>query len=951
VSSRFDEVRDYAFADRALAVRKRSGLTQRDLAALLGVSYQSLSGWENGLSYPSAEHLEALIACLLERGAFATGQEGEEAAALWETARARAAQRLPPFNPAWFASLRRASSSGTLARGPTNMPPARTSFVGRAADLAALARALDPQGDGARLLTLTGVAGCGKTRLALAAAGALRDRYSDGCWLVELALLPASTATDPGPVTSAVLTALGLHELPDHTPLDLVAAHLRTRRLLLVLDNCEHVAAPCATLTAWLLRTCPGLRILATSQRTLGTADETVRPVATFAAPPPVVEAPTPAALEMLGQFDAVRLFVERARAMRPGFALDTENAAGVVAICRRLEGLPLAIELAAARLGVLSLEEVLLRLDDRFRLLRRGGRDAADRHQALQATLDWSYGLLDPAARALLRRLSVFVDGWDLNAAEQVCAGDVVAAEAVLELLDELLDRSLVSIYEAGGLPRYGMLATVRHYGAQHLRYMGETAQVHGRHLAWYVTLAEQAESALLGPEQIAWLARLDREHENLRSALRWALDQGLGASGLRMAAGLWQFWRNRGYLSEGRRWLRALLARAAEAADPPDLMVRAAALEGAAWLAQDQHDFTEATALFAESGALRRVAGLDDRPSGLLINEAMNARAVGDYVRAASLLEAVLAQQRAAGNRESIMAGGLGLSLARLALVLREQGAYARALSLYEECQALHRELGDREGVASALLGLCDIARDQGDQDQMAWLREQSATCLAVFRAYGLHWAIGFSLNNLAQAALQEGDLVQAARHAEECVALFRSLRAGPSLAEVLITLGCVRAAQGDDAAARAHLVEALTLAWGEGPRVFAAAALEALAVLASRQLKAWQEVYLLSTAAWLRQTMGAPARPVDRPAIEAALAAGRAALGDDAYAAAWSIGQRQPVEQIITRISSLGASEDRASLPRLATSPHPRPTRTYQVVNRDYQAVSTDASSVCV
>jgi tetratricopeptide (TPR) repeat protein len=335
------------------------------------------------------------------------------------------------------------------------------------------------------------------------------------------------------------------------------------------------------------------------------------------------------------------------------------------------------------------------------------------------------------------------------------------------------------------------------------------------------------------------------------------------------------------------------------------------------------------------------------------------MNARAVGDYAHATALLEVVLAQQRAAGNRETIMRGGLGLTLTRLGLVLREQGAYARATALYEECLVLHRELGDREGVASALLGLCDIARDQGEA---TWLREQSAACLAVFRDYGLQWAIGFSLNNLALAALQEGDLALAARHAEESMALFRSLQAGPSLAEVLVTLSRVRAAQGDGMAARAHLVEALRLAWAEGPRVFATAVLEALAVAAGRKQQAWQAVHLLSTAARLRQAMGAPAWPIDQPAIEDALAAARAALSDDAYAAAWSIGQRQPVEQIVARVTSPGAArpsmqqdmdgkagEDRAPAParRIAAS---RPdAQISSDVNRQYQAVSTDLAPV--
>jgi non-specific serine/threonine protein kinase len=467
-------------------------------------------------------------------------------------------------------------------RLPTNLPAARTTFVGRSADLAALTQALDPAaGTGSRLLTLTGVAGSGKTRLALAVAETVRDAYRDGVWLVELAPLPASRSPDPTGVVAATLSVLGLQEQPGTAPVDTLIAYLQPRRLLLVLDNCEHVVVACAALAARLLAAGPELQILATSQLALGAAEEAVWPVAPLAVPAPVESVPTEAELMLLRQSDAVQLFVARAHAVQPDFVLSTATAASVAAICRQLDGLPLAIELAATRLHVLPVEEILTRLDDRFRLLRRGGRTTAeDRHQALQATLDWSYGLLEPAGQALLRRLAVFAGGWDLGAAEQVCAGDVVAAEAVLELLDELLARSLVYAYRAGGLPRYGMLETVRQYGLQPLERAGEAAVVRDRYLTWGVTLTEQATPGLLGSEQTTWLARLGREHDNLRAGLQWAQDRGLGTLGLRLAAGLWKFWRGHGHRSEGRRWFAALLALPATD-DATSLAVRASAFE----------------------------------------------------------------------------------------------------------------------------------------------------------------------------------------------------------------------------------------------------------------------------------------------------------------------------------------------------------------------------------
>jgi non-specific serine/threonine protein kinase len=793
-------------------------------------------------------------------------------------------------------------------RPPTNLPPPRTTFVGRTADIATLRQALDPTGrTGTGLLTLTGVAGSGKTRLALAAAEAERDAYRDGVWLVELAALPASASPEPASVAAAALTALDLREQPGQDLLETVIAHLQGTRLLLVLDNCEHVGAACAAVVAPVLSACPDVQVLATSQRPLGMDEETVWQVGTLTLPDPLAGRPTDEALQVLGHSDAVRLFVERAQAVLPGFRLSAQNAAAVVTICRQLDGLPLAIELAAARLHVLPVEDLLARLDDRFRLLRRGSRPAADRHQTLQATLDWSHGLLEPAGQVLLRRLAVFAGGWELTAAEAVCAGGEVAEAGVLEVLDELLERSLVHVYDVEGTPRYGMLETVRLYGVQQLERNGETAVVRDRHLSWCVTLAEQAAPALQGPHQVVWLARLNREHDNLRAALQWALDRGHGALGVRLAAGLWQFWRSRSLLSEGRRWLAAVLALPA-ADDAAGLAVRAAALEGAAWLTEDEHAFAQASALFAQSGALRRALGQDERSTGLLINAAMEARAGGHYAQATTLLEESLTRHRALGNRESIKRGGLGLSLARLALVLAEQGEHARATALYEECLALHQELEDREGIGNALLGLGDVARDLGDT---AGVRTYCQQTLALFRELGHTW-VGFSLNNLALATYQDGDLALAAQQAEESVALFRGLQAEPSLAEVLVTLGRVRGAQGEEAAARADLSEALTLASAQGPRFVVTAAVDALGVLATQQGQVQHGVRLLAAAAQLHQEMGAPARPADRPALEGALAAARTALGEAAFTAAWAAGQTLPLEQVVAHALAAAVDE---------------------------------------
>jgi non-specific serine/threonine protein kinase len=751
------------------------------------------------------------------------------------------------------------------------------------------------------VLTLVGVAGSGKSRLALQVAELVREAYRDGVWLVELAPLPANPAADPAPLAAATLAALGLHEQSGQAMLETLVSHLRTRRVLLVLDNCEHLVAACAAMAARLQVACSEVQILATSQSPLGAVNETVWPVAPLGVPPLVDGTPTPEARVLVGKHEAVQLFMERAQAMQPGFVLDAATAGSVAAICRQLDGLPLAIELATARLHVLPVEEIRARLDDRFRLLRRGGRSAAGRHQALQATMDWSYGLLDRAGQAVLRRLAVFTSGWDVAAAEAVCAGEEVAVEAVLELLDDLLDRSLVYLHETGAAPRYGMLETVRQYGLQQMERAGDLAVVRDRHLRWCVALAEQAAPAMVGPEQIAWLERLEREHDNVRAAMQWALDRGLSAPGLRLAAGLWQFWRSRRrHLGEGRRWLAAVLALAVDEDDATSIALRASALKGAAWLAEDEHDFAHASAMFAQSDALRRALGQDERATSLLINEAMEARAGGDYVRATALLEESVARQRALGNRESINRGGLGLSLSRLALVLAEQGEYAQATALYEECVGLHRELHDREGEGYALLGLGDIARDQGETGRVRVYCEEG---LAIFRELG-HPLVGFALNNLALAACLDGDLALATARAQESEAFFREVQAEPNLAEVLVTVGRVKGAQGQGVAARASLTEALRLARAKGPRWVVAAALEELGAQAVQHGQARHGAHLLAAAARLREVMGAPVRPADRRALEDALATAEVTLGATAYADAWSAGQALPLEQIVAR-----------------------------------------------
>src|SRR5579884_1260938 len=514
-------------------------------------------------------------------------------------------QLLHPNLPADFPPLR------SLEAFAHNLPVQLTSFIGREKEMEEIKRLLST----AHLLTLTGSGGCGKTRLALQVAADRVEEYADGVWLVELAAI-----ADLGLVPQTVAVALGVSEEPNRPLGETLANYLRPKSLLLVLDNCEHLLTACAQLADTLLRTCPKVRILASSREGLGLLGEALYHVPSLSLPDEK-RLPT---LEQLSQYEAVRLFVERAVLSRPDFAVTAQNAASVVQICSRLDGIPLAIELAAARARALAVEQLAQRLDDRFRLLTGGSRTALPRQQTLRATIDWSYDLLSQAERTLLRRLSVFLGGWTLEAAEAVCAdashappraaamgagehaaapleagsrenaGGPVAAEAVLDLLSRLVDKSLVLVEEsAEAEARYRLLETVRQYSRDRLMESEEARDLRCRHRDWFLTLAEGAERRLRGPDQVAWLNRLAQEHDNLRMALEWCrAEEDAGAeAGLRLAGALWRFWRVRGYLSEGRERLEAALAQASASERTAQ---RAKALYGLAALAWGQGDYT---------------------------------------------------------------------------------------------------------------------------------------------------------------------------------------------------------------------------------------------------------------------------------------------------------------------------------------------------------------------
>jgi predicted ATPase/DNA-binding CsgD family transcriptional regulator len=640
-------------------------------------------------------------------------------------------------SPSTARGARRLRAAGSAEqRLPNNLPLELSSFVGREEELVDVKRLLENN----RLLTLTGSGGCGKTRLALAVAKELVEGFEAGVWLVELAPL-----ADPSLVPQVVASTLGVREQPGHSLTETLSDYLGSKKLLLVLDNCEHLIEACAELAEALLRSCRELRVLATSREALSITGEVAWPVPPLSLPD-LRRMPD---IESLPQYESARLFVERAVALKPTFALTQRNATAVAQVCYRLDGIPLAIELAAARTRVLSVEEVAERLTDSFALLSAGGRTATFRHKALQATMDWSHELLGREERTLFRRLSVFAGGFSLEAAESACIGEDVERDEVLGLLSRLVDKSLVVAREEGSETRYRLLETVRQYGREKLDGSEEEVEAGRRHADFFRGFAEEAGRELDGPDQGRWLSRLETEHDNLRAALAFSLGEGGDAgSGVRLAAAMWPFWFARGYLSEGRRWLESIISRS----DPAAPRARAKALNGAGWLAAYQDNYGAAKAHLEEGLSLYRELGdkegiasslvilgsvaamgqRDDIPLADLVEEAIQlkpelkdrrtlaqllvlegrvALARGDLERSVALFEETLALYREA--RDAL---GIVMCLTNIGLVTLAQGGYERSLALLREGLYLARELDHKTFVQYCTIGLASVAAYQG-------------------------------------------------------------------------------------------------------------------------------------------------------------------------------------------------------------------------------------------
>jgi predicted ATPase/class 3 adenylate cyclase len=721
----------------------------------------------------------------------------------------RVFQLAHPELPGEFPPLR------SLDALPHNLPLQVTSFVGREREMADVRRLLATT----RLLTLTGPGGTGKTRLALQVAADLGDRYAQGAWLAELAAV-----ADPAQVPNAVAAALGVQGEPGRPLADTVLAALRERELLLVLDNCEHLLDACAALADRVLHACPRVQLLATSREALGIAGEVSWRVPSLALPGPA-GAPSAATLT---QFEAVQLFIQRAVAVQPAFRVTNQNAPAVAQICTRLDGIPLALELAAARVRALPPAQLLARLEDRFRLLTGGSRTALPRQQTLQAAVDWSYDLLSGQEQALFDRLSVFAGGFALEAAEAVCAGAGVDELETVDLLTRLVDKSLVAAEELpDGTARYALLETLRQYGRARLVAGGGAAALHERHAAHYLALTEEAESALEGPQQAAWYDRLEREHDNLRAALGWWIDRQDASHALRLAGVLWLLWWFRGYNNEGEAWLDRVLALPGADAPSPALVKTLGGSWGLAITRGWGPGMARARPLMERCAAVAEA--VDDPRS----------RAIALHARIWAATD--LAEQRRCAEEAAALAQEVGPNRGLLVplVVLGEAesraGNRAAAWALLQRCLDGCRAIGDGWGIAYALNVQRVLARREGDYARARSLQQEA---LAAMRPLGHHGGISNVLGQLARTAQAQREYPAARGYFDEAIVIERRSGRRAGLADGLQGLGDLSREEGDLDAARRAYAEALELRQALSDEEQAAAVRERLEALDAAQ-----------------------------------------------------------------------------------------------------------------
>lgn len=824
------------FGELLRFLRRKANLTQRELSIAVGYSESQISRLEQNERAPeeatlAARFVPALyiedepqwVARLLDLGT-ATHTHAPEADALQPIAEAKPT--------------------------PHNLPIQLTSFIGREKEITEIKRFLTKSEGSVRLLTLTGPGGCGKTRLAMQAASGLLDDFREGVWLIEFAPL-----ADPALVPQTVAAVLGLKEQLGRPIQSTLIGHLRGKKILLILDNCEHLIQASAQFADALLRACPNVYILSTSREMLGIAGERALVVPSLSMP----DAREAASLELLSQYEAVRLFAQRATTVMPEFILTQENASAIALICQRLDGIPLALELAAARIKVLRVEQIAARLTDMFRLLTGGTRTALPRQQTLQAALDWSYDLLSETERHVFNRLSVFAGGWTLEAAEAVCADEGIESTEILDVLIQLVNKSLVLAERSQGEEtRYQLLEIVRQYALGKLTASGANA-IRRRHAMYYVALAEARVEAFNSVSLQTWHNRMETEYDNMRAALAWSYSTKEGGElGLRLAGALGWFWTSHGqYWSEGRNWLEGALSHA-DVEQLDNKQLQAQILQKLGSLSVVQGDYAAGQVYFADSLKLFR--------------------AIGDVSASAYLLE-------------------------RMGWLARERGDFATARLLLEECLAIVRKLGDIGSIVRALNTLGEVLVMQEDIEGAARLLEES---LSLSRELGEINSIGWALNHMGHVAQIQGEYERAIALHEESLSLF--LLRGPywvGIPQAHQALGETTLAQGNAALAANHLAEALELFRDMGDRMGISWCIAGLAGVAAVNEEPERAAWLWGAAEALRQSIGSRTAPAARATHERLQAEVCKQLGEAMFNTKWAEGQAVSLEQVIDEV----------------------------------------------